>query len=144
MEMYVLKSATILAIFFAFYKLFLENTSIHHFKRFYLLGILFASFLIPLITFYSYVAVAPITTIYSKATLPIIQPEMEKTINYWLLVLGTVYGFGVLFLSVKFFKNLFKLIQKIRKNPKYRNANFIHVLLTETIIPHTFFQLYFF
>ncbi len=37
MEMYVLKSATILAIFFAFYKLFLENTSIHHFKLFYLL-----------------------------------------------------------------------------------------------------------
>ena len=35
MEMYILKSALCLAIFFVFYKALLENTSLHSFKRFY-------------------------------------------------------------------------------------------------------------
>ena len=66
MELYLLKSAAILAVLFAFYKVALENTSMHTFKRFYLFGSLFAAFLIPLITFTSYVEVSPIVPIYSE------------------------------------------------------------------------------
>src|SRR5690606_8999501 len=66
--------------------------------------------------------------------------EVEKTLNYWPFVLWTVYGLGILFFSIKFFRNLFGLIQQIRKNPKYKNSRFINVLLNETVIPHTFFN----
>lgn len=140
MELYLLKSAACLVLFFAFYKLFLENTSIHNFKRFYLSGSLLASFLIPLITFTSYVEVSPIIPVYSEVAPQMIFAETEKTINYWPFVLWTVYGLGVLFFSVKFFRNLFSLIQKIRKNPKYKNTRFINILLNEKVIPHTFFS----
>ncbi|MCB0465096.1 MAG: M56 family metallopeptidase [Aequorivita sp.] len=140
MELYILKSAVILAIFFAFYKLFLENTSIHHFKRSYLLGSLIASFLIPFITFTSYVEVSPIIATYTEATSQVTHTEIEKTIKYWPFVLWTIYGLGVLFFAIKFFRNLFNLIQQIRKNPKYKNTPFINVLLSETVIPHTFFN----
>lgn len=140
MELYLLKSAACLVLFFAFYKLFLENTSIHNFKRFYLFGSLLASFFIPLITFTSYLEVSPIVPIYSEAIPQLNYVETEKTINYWPFVLWMIYGLGVLFFSIKFFKNLFTLIQQIRKNPKYQNCSFIHVLLNETIIPHTFFN----
>ncbi|MDC8001209.1 M56 family metallopeptidase [Aequorivita todarodis] len=140
MELYLLKSAAILAVLFAFYKVVLENTSMHTFKRFYLFGSLLAAFLIPLITFTSYVEVSPIVPIYSEVTPQLNYTEVEQTLNYWPFVLWTIYGLGVLFFSIKFFRNLFGLIQQIRKNPKYKNSRFINVLLSETVIPHTFFN----
>ena len=138
--MYLLKSAAILAILFAFYKLVLENTSIHNFKRIYLFGILMASFLIPFITFTSYVEVSPVIYTYTERTPQIAIPEAVESINYWPFVLWTIYGLGVLFFSVKFFRNLFILIQQIKTNPKYRNNGFINILLSKNVIPHTFFN----
>src|SRR5690606_22176119 len=140
MELYLLKSAACLVLFFAFYKLILEQTSIHNFKRFYLFGSLLASFIIPLITFTSYIEVSPMISVYSEAIPQLNYAEVEKTVNYWPFVLWTIYALGVLFFSIKFFRNLFSLIQQIRKNPKYKNTPFINVLLKETIIPHTFFN----
>ncbi|CAM3270352.1 M56 family metallopeptidase [Aequorivita lipolytica] len=140
MELYILKSAACLALFFAFYKLFLENTSIHNFKRFYLFGSLLASFLIPLITFKTYAEASPFIATYTAAAQQQIFIETKASVNYWPFVLWTVYGLGVLFFSLKFFKNLFSLIQKIRENPKYRNSSFINILLNENVIPHTFFS----
>lgn len=140
MELYLLKSAACLTLFFVFYKLVLENTSIHTFKRFFLFGSLVASFLIPFITFTSYVEVSPIAPIYDETTQQINYPEIEKNVNYWSLFLWTLYSLGVLFFSLKFFRNLFNLIKQIRKNPKYQHRNFIHVLLSKAIIPHTFFN----
>lgn len=140
MELYLFKSAAILAMLFAFYKVFLENTSIHNFKRFYLFGSLIAAFLIPLITFKTYVEVSPFIAVYTEGTPQIAIVETVENISYWPFVLWTIYGLGVLFFSAKFFRNLFNLIQKIRQNPKYRNSNFINVLLRENVIPHTFFS----
>ncbi|MCB0468146.1 MAG: M56 family metallopeptidase [Aequorivita sp.] len=140
MEIYVLKSAAILTVLFAFYKVFLENTSIHNFKRFYLFGSLLAAFLIPLITFTSYVEVSPIVATYTEATPQVTHTEIEKNINYWPFVLWTIYGLGALFFGIIFFRNLFNLMHQIRKNPKYKNTPFINVLLNETVIPHTFFN----
>lgn len=140
MEIYILKSAACLVVFLAFYKLVFENTSFHHFKRFYLLGSLFASFLIPIITFTTYVEITPSISVLKLGNTQIILSETAAAINYWPYVLWMVYGIGVLFFSVRFIRNLFGLIQKIRQNPKFVNRSFIHILLTETVIPHTFFS----
>lgn len=140
MELYLLKSAAILATLFAFYKVFLETTSFHNFKRVYLLGSLLASFLIPLITFIKYVEVSPIIPIYKESTQQMVFTEAEQTINYLPILLWAIYGLGILFFSVKFFRNLFTIIQQIRKNPKYRDSGFINILLSENVIPHTFFS----
>ncbi len=139
MEVYLFKSAAILAILFAFYKLVLENTSIHTFKRIYLFGILVISFLIPFITFTTYLEVSPFFYTYTEGTPQIANPEVES-INYWPFILWTIYGLGVLFFSVKLFRNLFIIIQQIRTNPKYRDSSFINILLSENVIPHTFFN----
>ena len=56
----ILKSSTCLATLMVFYKLFLEKESIHHFKRFYLLGALLISAVIPFITFIEYVEATPL------------------------------------------------------------------------------------
>ncbi len=118
MELYLLKSAACLALFFVFYKLFLENTSIHSFKRFYLFGSLLASFLIPLITFTTYVEISPIIPVFTEGAPQIVFTETEQTTNYWPLYFWTIYGLGVLFFSVKFFRNLFSLIQQNSEKSK--------------------------
>ncbi|MEL6811882.1 MAG: M56 family metallopeptidase [Bacteroidota bacterium] len=141
MELYLLKSVACLAILYAFYKLFLERENMHNFKRFYLLGTLLASFTIPLITFTKYIEptvnlVPAIATEYA----PITYVEVEVAPNYLGYGLWTLYGLGFLFFALKFGRNLFKLIQKIRKNPLYRDRNIFHVLLATPTTPHTFFS----
>lgn len=138
MELYLLKSTICLALLFTFYKIVLENSSIHRFKRFYLLGSIAAAFLIPLITFTTYVESSLIVPIYSAQSAQIMSSENEAIINYWPIVLWTIYGLGVLFFSVKFFRNIYSLIRKIRQNAKVKKSRFIHVLLYEAVIPHTF------
>jgi len=60
MIIYILKFSACLAIFLAFYKLFLERENMHQFKRFYLLGSIVTSIAIPFITFTTYIETQPI------------------------------------------------------------------------------------
>jgi len=57
MLLLILKSSVCLAAFMLFYKLLLEKTSTHNFKRFYLIGIILISIGIPFITFTAYIEV---------------------------------------------------------------------------------------
>ncbi|WP_310991269.1 M56 family metallopeptidase [Aequorivita marina] len=140
MEVYLLKSTICLTLLFVFYKIVLENSSMHHFKRFYLLGSLAAAFLIPLITFTTYVEASPLVPIYASATERIILTETVQPLTYWPTVLWIIYAIGVVFFSVKFFRNIQLIVQKIHRNPKCQKSGITHVLLNETIIPHTFFN----
>ena len=139
MEMYVLKSALCLAIFFAFYKTLLESTSVHVFKRFYLLGALLLSVGIPLITFTTYVEIpAGAEDLNSLAFLD--GGIVKEAAFNWSAVLWSVYGLGVLYFGIRFCKNLHYMFRKIRFNPKERTRNIITVFLNEKIVPHTFFR----
>jgi hypothetical protein len=141
MELYLIKSAACLAIFFSFYKLFLERESMHLFKRYYLLGSILAAFIIPLITFTSYVDASNPTT--SMLLLDSSKEAMvdigffEKNLS---TILWSIYILGVLFFSLKFGWNLFRMIQKIKKNPLQKERNIFHVLLNNPTTPHTFFS----
>ena len=66
MGLYLIKVTTCLAIFIVFYKLVLENESMHTFKRFYLISSLIAASLIPAILFteYIYITPEPVLNIY--------------------------------------------------------------------------------
>ena len=144
METYLLNSAACLAVLLLFYKLLLENETMHFFKRFYLLGSVLAAFLIPLITFTSYVEAMPnsLNTV-SEGSIFISEAVSSNAIN-WSLILWTIYGLGVLIFSIKFSKNLVSLILRIKQNPKLKNKGFINVLLKDNIAPHTFFSYLFF
>jgi bla regulator protein blaR1 len=141
MEIYVIKSAVCLGIFFAFYKIFLEGENMHIFKRFYLVGTLVASYFIPLVTFTKYIEVqkSAVPLLTSDAS-TLVSSEIIPTINYVPMVLWSLYGLGVLFFSLKFGQNLYRIIQKIRKNPLYKSKNIFHVLLKKPTTPHTFFS----
>lgn len=135
METYILKSFLCLAVFYGFYKLFLEKESFHNFKRFYLLASVVLAFFIPLITFTEYREI-----ITQEA--PIFSSELSQIktsqANYLPVILWSIYGMGVFLFSFKFLKNLVGLVLKIKQNPKLKNHNFINVLLLDLVIPHTF------
>ena len=114
----------------------------HGFKRFYLLGVLVASFCIPLITFTSYVTVTPIQELafLDQNMIISVADDSAFNINYLPIILWTVYGFGAILFALKFAFNMSKIIAKIYENPQHRNKPFINVLLEDLTVPHTFFN----
>lgn len=144
MEMYLLNSAACLAILLLFYKLLLENETMHQFKRFYLLGSVFIAFVIPFITFTTYVEVTPDSLQqFSGSSILISETDTSSIIN-WNLILWGIYGIGVLIFTIKFLSNLISLIRRIQQNPKLKIKSFINVLLSDILTPHTFFNYLFF
>ena len=143
---YLLKSGGCLLVFYLFYVLFLEKENMHVYKRVYLLSILVVSFIIPLITFTNYIDVVeqiqPIIASGVVTGFPIIE-EVEQQ-NYLPIALWSIYGFGVLLFGLKFIKNSYEIINKIKNNPKEKSEETTSVLLNEDIVPHTFFNFIFF
>lgn len=143
MIIYILKFSACLAIFLAFYKLFLERENMHQFKRFYLLGSILTSIAIPFITFTTYVEPQPIVDGFNKIdplTSELVLATTENLTNYVPIILSSIYGIGLLLFGLKFAFNLSQIILKIKKNPKLKNLSFINVLLQDLVSPHTFFS----
>ncbi len=140
MEIYLLKSAACLGVFFIFYKVFLENENMHLFKRFYLLGTIFIPFLIPFITFTTFIN--PSETISQVVFTNTIGEDSNSLSFLELLptILWSIYFIGVAFFTFRFVKNLISLVLKIKRNPKLNIQSHINVLLQKQIIPHTFFK----
>ncbi len=151
MLVYLLKSIACLAILFVFYKVFLEKENMHVFKRFYLLGALLFSMIIPSLVFTEYVMVEPepMVTIstpvimqqadYSNDVINVPQALETDVIDIAPLLWG-VYFIGLFFFGLKFLRNLFQIYRRIRKNPKQKLSRFTQVLLQEKLTPHTFFS----
>jgi len=143
---YLLKSGGCLLVLYLFYVLFLEKENMHVYKRIYLLSIIVVSFAIPFITFTNYVEVVeqiqPMITSNLLMELPLIPQEEE--INYLPIVLWSIYGLGVLLFGLKFIKNSYEIVNKIKSNPKEKKGETTAVLLKEDIVPHTFFNFIFY
>jgi len=143
---YLLKSGGCLLVLYLFYVLFLEKENMHVYKRIYLLSIVVVSFIIPLVTFTNYVEVVeqirPMIASGVVTEFPIIE-EVEQQ-NYLSTVLWSIYGLGVLLFGMKFIKNSYEIVKKIKSNPKEKSGETTSVLLNEDIVPHTFFNFIFF
>ncbi|RXG31594.1 M56 family metallopeptidase [Leeuwenhoekiella palythoae] len=146
MAAYLIKSILCLLVLWGFYKVALEQTAAHHFKRFYLLGSLAISVALPLVTFSYTVEVAPqpvgAETHFEPAAFteaPITTRTAQST-NWLLLSLALVYGAGVLLLGFRFLCNLLRLREKVRRNEHIKATSHINVLLLEQVVPHSFLK----
>ena len=113
---YLLKSGGCLLVFYLFYVLFLEKENMHVYKRVYLLSTIILSFVIPFITFTNYVPVVeqiqPMVSTGIVTELPIIAETVLH--NYFPIILWSIYGLGVLLFGLKFIKNIYSIIYKIK------------------------------
>lgn len=135
-----------MGIFLLFYKLLLENESMHQFKRFFLLTAVIASFIIPQIVFTKYIEVEPTTAVTQIISInepqniqPVVQ-AIERSPMNWSLILWTIYGLGVAGFAFRFMFNLLKIWKRIRNNPKKKHSTIYRILLKEQLPPHTFLK----
>jgi bla regulator protein BlaR1 len=140
---YFIKSATCLALLLLFYHFILEKEKMHTFNRFYLLGSVLFSLLAPLYIIYIDVASLIIrTTQTSTTSYPTeITSEImvEKPIHYTSIFIA-IYCFITTILLIRFGKNLFHLIHKIRSNENIKYQKAVLVLVADKILPHTFWN----
>jgi beta-lactamase regulating signal transducer with metallopeptidase domain len=141
---YLLKSGILLFIFYAIYKLLLENEKMFHFNRAYLLGSLVFSLITPLqiISFES--SFSNKTGLVQLDEL-VIQKSTENlvsvSVNDFLTVLIAVsYGVMVLLLMFRFILNLYSFYKRTKRS----EVRFIEdekvVLIEEPILPHSFWK----
>jgi len=141
MILYLLKSIACLLLLFAFYKLVLEQVKMHSFKRYYLLGMLVFSGIVPLMSI-SWVTQVPQTLALPKAASYIFGDLTIKALTTsdltsydWLWVL---YLVGVFIMGVRFIIGLLKLRQLIEYHHKIPKDTYTQVLLPKLQVPYSF------
>ena len=138
---FLIKSTVSLLVFLVFYHWVLEREKTHLFNRFYLLLAIVISLAIPFLSF-EIIEEVPVTTITEPEFVPIPFSNeniaVVETIDYTSIAVWSLYSIITLLLSIRFGKNIWKLISKSDSNPtvKYKNATL--VLVDEKTLPHTF------
>ena len=113
MLLILLKSSACLAVFMLFYKLCLEKTSVHVFKRFYLIAVIVISISIPFIVFTEYVKTEPTNLIIASDFDNKAAPNFTEGkffLDYAPYIFWSIYVLGVILFSVRFFKNLYQTL----------------------------------
>lgn len=144
---YLLKSGILLLVFYAVYKLWLENEKMFRFNRAYLLLSLVFSFVIPL----QLISVKPLL----GNALSVIQLDgiVIRTSNAALAkdnsgqiitsVLSIVYLVVGLLLMVRFVMNLYSFYKKTKNNGRQFLNDTNVVLIEEPVLPHSFWKFVF-
>lgn len=144
MIIYLFKSGLLLAIFYAVYKLLLENEKMFRFNRIYLLGSIVFSLVIPLQLF-SIASLFPskIKTIQLDEIMIVANKSILNDVSYNEIItffLGAIYILIAAILLIRFAINVSSFFLKMKKN----SIEFIEdqklVLIKESILPHSFWN----
>jgi len=135
---YFLKSAMCLLLFWSFYKLFLEREKMFVFNRFFLLGSLVLSFVIPVITIET--MGKPTTDLSTQPIDFINKNTVENVTNSydWQLLGFIIYLIVVGVLLFRLVFNIQKVLQKTRTVAKQFWQNVWLVFIDEPQLPHAF------
>ncbi|MET3033723.1 M56 family metallopeptidase [Flavobacterium johnsoniae] len=141
---YLLKSGILLFVFYAVYKLLLENEKMFRFNRAYLIGSLIFSFVIPLqlfsikTTFETGINNIQLEGIViQKGRAPLNENYIMYTIFYYLI---RVYVIVSIVLALRFVLNLISFFIKLKRK-EICFVNGVKVVLTnEAVLPHSFWN----
>lgn len=141
---YLLKSGILLLVFYAVYKLVLENEKMFRFNRAYLLGSLVFSLVVPLQLFsiqsvvFDKISIVQLNSIVIQTS-----KTVSDSVNYdeilWFGVL-LVYAIIVLILAARFFWNLYFFYSTSKNNKSQIVDNQKIVLVKKAILPHSFWN----
>jgi bla regulator protein BlaR1 len=146
MIQYLLETSSCLLLALSFYKLVLEAAQMSRFKRFYLLGSLLASALLPLLSLeVNYAALAPASAgtyppvrslLASRSTGPVaISPQ--PFVDFFQYV-SLLYGVVTLLFVGRFCHNLRRLMRQIAAHPHHSFHGATLVELPMLGLPYTF------
>ena len=136
---FIIKSGISMAVLLLIYHLLLENEKMHRFNRFYLLGAILLSFILPFISFNTTAPSVINTASVSLQELVIgnSSAQKEMTLNY-AAIFWIVYIIVALVFLFRFIKNVLHFIVKVRVNQTLCYQNATLVLIQEKVLPHTF------
>ncbi|MFD1096022.1 M56 family metallopeptidase [Salegentibacter chungangensis] len=143
---YLIKSTLCLLVLFVFYKLALEGEHMHKFKRFYLLGSLVLSLVLPIIGFtYHTGAVTAEADTGSQVVKSgsLVAENLVETTQFSDLMpylIGIIYLAGLIFFGIRFFRNLREIFLRVKLNKQIRMPHYTNVLLKERLSPHSFLK----
>lgn len=143
---FIVKSTICLSILYGFYHLFLRNTKLFHFNRYYLLCSLLFAVIVPLIVlplpFNNPLNLQFLFRESSSISFPSESNEMMVDgdhIRFRFLFLITIFVVSsVLFL--RFVHNLWKIGRIVRENSKIEYGNSQIVLIDDDSLPYSFFR----
>jgi len=136
---FLIKSTISLSVLLGIYFWFFEKEKMNHFNRFFLLGSLVVSFVIPVLKFdftpgnFSNTIIQNTTNMIELKTIVIKQESGDWTRLFWIFYVTV----SLVFLF-RFGKNILGIISKIKSNPKDRLENATLILVEEKTLPHTF------
>jgi beta-lactamase regulating signal transducer with metallopeptidase domain len=143
MIIYILKSTFCLVLLLGFYHLILEKEKMHRFNRFYLLGCILFSFLVPSFT----ITVAPVVletaVLTETASINQIsadatpQQQIIESLDYTKYIIG-LYSLISSILLILLSKKVYQLLNKVKRNQHINYFTATVVLLKERIVPYTF------
>ncbi len=137
---YLLKTSTVIAVFYLCYKLFLQRDTFFQSNRWFLLIGLFTAFVLPFVVIPIYIERAPVLMdayVFSDATSLNTKPEQSIT---FLQLLYTIYILGVVFLSIRFLIQLFSLAKMIFINEREKLGQHTYIKTNSEVSPFSFFN----
>lgn len=143
--LYFAKANGLIILFYLMYVLFLRKETFFTTNRWYLISGLVLSLILPLITFTKtiWVEPTPIPVIYEEL-IPInnnaIKAPIQETSLDWSLIITTTYIAISILLILKITFELASFFNRIRKNRKQKETNFVLIHSDTTENPFSFFH----
>ena len=141
---YILKAAAILSIFYLVYILVLRKDTFFSANRYYLIGGIIASILLPFVVFTKTVYLnTPLTKgLMHNTNGIIINPEAvsSSTSIDWIYIFSTLYLIGIFIMSIRFIKQLASLYLLITNHSSKKINGFKFIKVKENITPFSFFK----
>ena len=144
---YLLKSGILLFVFYAVYKILLENEKMFRFNRAYLLLSMVFSLIIPLqlfsigSLFSNKINVVQLEGIVIRTNAKVLEKlSYDQIIMY---IFAVIYIVIAIVLTVRFLLNLYSFYRNIKNNKKQIINDQKVVLVKESILPHSFWNFIF-
>ena len=139
---YLLKVSTITAIFYLFYKLFLQNDTFFQFNRFFLLIGVLSSFIMPFIiipVYIEYTSANVTKYVVDTHATPIVIENIKESISL-LDVVSIIYIVGIIGFLIHFIQQLISLSRIIISNESEKKSGFTVIKTSKQIPPFSFFK----
>jgi len=142
---YFLKANGLIILFYLMYVIFLRKETFFTSNRWYLIGGLVLSLILPLITFTKTIWVEPTPIpVYYEEVIPVtnntIEVPVQETPLDWSLILITAYLVISILIIMKITFELASFFNRIRKNQKQKETNFVLIHSDTTENPFSFFH----
>ena len=144
---YLLKMMLCSGLLLLVYRLLLQPEKMYRFNRFYLLLAVVLPFVAPLITFNIGKVVQPVTALVPAVANEVevfftteAAPALPETVDYWPIVLVSIYALITCLLLSRFVFNFFTLLRAARRHRQQDYQGATLVLTEDEAMPHSFFR----